>query len=387
MERRTQVAIIGAGPAGLVLANVLIRAGIDCIVVEHRSREHVESRARAGFLEHRTVEYLSHHGLADRLLAEAMRHVRCELRTHGRRFSVPYGRLAGGRAHAVYPQQLLVRDLIELFADAGGEVMFSTPVAEVTGLHERRAIVRCSRGDAITCDFVAGCDGHRGVSRQAVPPQALRTFAKRYPFDWVAVLGEARPAPDQVVYALHENGFAGQMPRTADISRFYLQCPADDSIEHWPDERIWKELRHRLAADGVEELSTGRILEKGILSMRSAVTEPMQFGRLYLAGDSAHVLTPSGAKGMNLAVADAAALAEAIVAHYRDGIQELLAGYTSTRLVDVWQAQEFSDWLVQLLHGPADPDDGFQQQLRLARLSQLEQSSAAAASFARRYVG
>jgi p-hydroxybenzoate 3-monooxygenase len=386
MERRTRVAIIGAGPAGLVLANVLTRAGVDCVVVEHRSREHVESRARAGFLEHRTVEYLTRHGLADRLLAEAMRHVRCEFRTGGRRFSVPYGELAGGRAHAVYPQQFLVRDLIELLTDAGGEVLFSTPVAEVTGLHERRATLASPQG-TITCDFVAGCDGHRGVSRQAVPEEALRTFTKRYPFDWLAVLGEARPAPEQVVYALHENGFAGQMPRTADVSRFYLQCPAGDSVEQWPDERIWKELGHRLEADGVAALTTGRILEKGILSMRSAVTEPMQFGRLFLAGDAAHVLTPSGAKGMNLAIADAAALAEAIIAHYRDGVDDLLAGYSSTRLPDVWQAQEFSDWLVQLLHGPEDPGDGFQQRLREARLAQLEQSSVAATAFAHRYVG
>lgn len=400
MRRHTQVGIIGAGPAGLVLANVLTRAGIDCVVIEHHSREYVEGRARAGFLEHRTVEYLSAHGLAGPLRAEAKRHVRCEFRTPARRFSVPYGELAGGRSHWVYPQQYLVRDLIDALSATGGSVLFSHKVVAITGLLDSRPVIVAGPADRpaqegspdaaleITCDVVVGCDGYHGVSRAAIPPEAVREVTKRYPFDWLAVLGEASPAPGHVVYAMHDDGFAGHMPRTPEVSRFYLQCAPGDRAEDWPDARIWKELRHRLAADGVDALRPGRILEKGTLSMRSAVTEPMRFGRLFLAGDAAHLLTPSGAKGMNLAIADAGALAEALIAHYRCGNDELLDSYSSTRLAEVWQAQEFSDWLLHVLHRPnAGPDHAFQQKLRLARLDQLECSTAVAATFAQRYVG
>jgi p-hydroxybenzoate 3-monooxygenase len=393
-RRRTQVGIVGAGPAGLVLANVLTAAGIDCVVVEHRSRDHVETRARAGFLEQRTVDCLHHHGLAERLKAEALRHVRCEFRRTERRFSVPYGDLAKGRAHWVYPQQFLVRDLIDILLAGSAEVLFSSAVEAIEDVQSDTPVVVCRANDSgsvieVACDVVAGCDGFRGVSRLAIPPGSARTFEKRYHFDWLAVLAEAAPATDQVVYASHIDGFAGQMPRTPEISRFYLQCAAGETTSDWPDERIWKELQHRLATDDAPELATGRVLEKGILTMRSAVTTPMQFARLFLAGDAAHVLTPSGAKGMNLAIADAAVLAEALITHFAGEDDGLLDGYTAARLPDVWQAQEFSDWLLQLIHGPpADSEDrAYQEQLRLARLDQLERSPAFAESFAYRYVG
>jgi len=246
----------------------------------------------------------------------------------------------------------------------------------------------------VACDIVAGCDGFRGVSRSAIPRDREQTFEKRYPYDWLAVLAEASPAPDQIVYALHDDGFAGWMPRTPEISRFYLQCPPGDAVSDWPDERIWKELRHRLdgTGGGGAGLVPGEVLERGVLTMRSAVTVPMQFGRLFLAGDAAHVITPSGAKGMNLAVADALVLAEALAAHFAGGdrgLGGLLQGYTAARLPDVWAAQEFSDWPLHLVHGPppGEADSGYQQQLRLARLDQLERSPAFAANFARRYVG
>lgn len=398
MHLRTKVGIIGAGPAGLVLANVLTRSGIDCVVVEHRTREHVEGRARAGFLEHRIVEHLRHHGLAQRLEAEAIRHVRCEFRCGGRRFSVPYGELSGGKEHFVYPQQNLVRDLIELLISAGGEVLFSHSAMALEGIGAGRPTVLCRPDRAvrsanapadllqIECDLVAGCDGYHGVARKAPPSGSLQAFAKPYDFAWLTLLAEVPPATDEVVYALHDDGFAGWMPRTPGISRFYLQCPPSDVLDHWPDGRVWKELDHRLAVDGSADLRPGPVLEKGILEMRSAVTEPMQWGPLFLAGDAAHILTPAGAKGMNLAIADAITLADAMIAYFLEREEVLLDSYSATRLPDVWQAQEFSDWLLQLLHRPAG-DDAFQQRLRLARLDLLDRASAFATLFAHRYVG
>lgn len=392
--RRTQVAIVGAGPAGLVLANILTAAGVDCVVMEHRSRDYVENRARAGFLEQRTVDFLRQHGLAERLAAEGLRHDRCEFRSADCRFSLPYGELAGGRVHWVYPQQFLVRDLIEILVARGGEVLFSHPVTAIEDVQSERPVVVCQPADdseslTLSCAAVVGCDGFRGVSRLAIPAGRAQMYEKRYPFDWLAVLAEAAPATDQVVYSLHPDGFAGQMPRTPQISRFYLQCGAGEAGTDWPDERIWKELRHRLAAEGCLELVPGRILEKGTLTMRSAVTVPMQFGMMFLAGDAAHVLTPSGAKGMNLAIADAAILGEGLIAHFSDGDEALLRGYTAARLPDVWRAQEFSDWLLQLIHGPVpgSEDEAYQGQLRRARLEQLEHSRLFAENFARRYVG
>lgn len=393
-RRRTQVGIVGAGPAGLVLANILTAADVDCVVLEHRDRHYVENRARAGFLEQRTVDFLRHHGLAERLVAEALRHERCEFRRPERRFSVCYGELAGGRVHWVYPQQFLVRDLIDILLARGGEVSFSRAVVGIEDVETETPVLLCRAGDRsqrvteLKCDVVVGCDGFRGVSRLAIPPGAAQTYHKRYHFDWLAVLAETASGTDRVVYALHPDGFAGHMPRTPEISRFYLQCAPGEAASDWPDERIWKELGHRLAAEGCGDVVPGRVLEKGTLTMRSAVTMPMQFGRMFLAGDAAHVLTPSGAKGMNLAIADSAVLAEALIAHFRDD-EALLQAYSATRSPDVWRAQEFSDWLLQLIHGPVpgSEDEAYQHQLRLARLEQLEHRPVFAENFARRYVG
>jgi p-hydroxybenzoate 3-monooxygenase len=394
-RRRTQVGIVGAGPAGLVLANLLTAADIDCVVVEHRDRHHVENRARAGFLEQRTVDFLRHHGLGERLAGEALRHDRCEFRRPERRFTVPYGELAGGRMHWVYPQQFLVRDLIEILLARGGEVLFSCAVVSIEDVDTETPVALCRGGNAsealteLKCDVVVGCDGFRGVSRLGIPPGEAKTYQKRYHFDWLAVLGETTSATEQVVYASHPDGFAGHMPRTPEISRFYLQCAPGEGTSEWPDERIWKELGHRLAADGFAGLAPGRLLEKGTLTMRSAVTMPMQFGRLFLAGDAAHVLTPSGAKGMNLAISDSGVLAEALIAHFRGEGDALLQAYTAARSPDVWRAQEFSDWLLQLIHGPVpgSEDEAYQHQLRLARLDQLEHCPVFGENFARRYVG
>ncbi|MDX6676085.1 MAG: p-hydroxybenzoate 3-monooxygenase [Solirubrobacteraceae bacterium] len=393
MRTRTQVAIIGAGPAGLVLANVLAAAGVECVVVEHRSREHVEARARAGFLEQRTVECLRRHGLAGRLLERAARHVCCEFRCASRSFSVPYGELAGGRSHWVYPQHELVRDLLDVLTARGVQPLFSHAAIAVDGVRGETPSVLCRAADGasveIVCDVLAGCDGFHGVARRAIAAAHARTIERRYPFDWLAVLAEVASPVDQVVYAMHRDGFAGQMPRTPQLSRFYLECAPGEMAADWPDERIWMQLRNRLGTGGRSAPPVGRVLEKGTLTMRSAVSEPMQFGRLYLAGDAAHALTPSGAKGMNLAIADAAVLAEAVIAHVQQRGDELLRGYSAARLPDVWRAQEFSDWLLTLLHGPdrVGTDHDHEQGLRAARLDQLEHDTAFATAFARRYAG
>jgi len=382
MGLSTQVCVVGAGPAGLVLAIALGRAGIHCTVLERRRRAELGQRARAGFLEHRTVAYLRGQGLTQRLDERAMRHVRCEFRLPGHRFSLAYGELAGGYAHTVYPQQLLVSDLIGTLLAEGGRILFAHSVTGITGLDGSRPRLDCQPEAGppmrIECDVVAGCDGWHGISRAALPPGKVRTTNRRYPFNWLTLLAEVPAQTDQVIYALHDNGFAGQMPRTKDVSRFYLQCPAESTVAHWPDERVWKELGERMAADDAPALSEGRILEKGILVMRSAVTEPMRHGRLLLAGDSAHPLTPVGAKGMNLAIADAAHLATAVTAFYRDGEDTPLREYSDNRLPHVWNAHDFSDRLLHMLHPPTPA---------ASQLKQLERNPDLARTFAQEYVG
>ncbi|GAA1937654.1 4-hydroxybenzoate 3-monooxygenase [Kitasatospora viridis] len=397
MERlRTQVAVIGAGPAGLVLANVLRQAGIDCLVLERHSREYVQARARAGLIEPGTVEFLARHGLAGQLVAEGAEHGACEFRHRGERFSVPYGELSGGRVHHVYPQQFLVRDLIDAYLDAGGTLLFEQGAEALTGLDGDRALVRAADVE-IECEFVAGADGFHGISRAAVPERLRQghgqhefgqhEYGKQHEFGWLAVLAETPPATREIVYALHEDGFAGHMLRTPSVSRFYLQCPLGDDPANWPDERIWSALHRRLAMTG-DELKPGPITEKAVLDMRSHVTEPMRHGRLFLLGDAAHIISPAGGKGMNLAIADAAELARRLLAHYA-GREGELAGYSAARLPRIWQAQEFSHWLLHLLHSPDPdgPDAPFLHRLQLSRLAQLRDSPAHSTAFAVNYVG
>ncbi|MGE7437157.1 4-hydroxybenzoate 3-monooxygenase [Kitasatospora sp. NPDC001175] len=393
MRLRTRVAVVGAGPAGLVLANVLQQAGIDSVVVERQSRPYVEARARAGVLEHRTVEILDAHGLADRLLAEGGRHGSCEFRHQGERFSVRYQELAGDRAHYVYPQQFLVRDLIAAYLSGGGQLLFSHSAVALDGLDGDRPVLRCEPdGDAesveIECDFIAGCDGFYGASRPAVPAGRLRAYGRQHEFGWLAVLAETPPAGEEIIYALHEDGFAGHMLRTPSITRFYLQCPVGDQPENWPDERIWSSLHRRLGMTAAE-LKPGPITEKNVLDMRSFVVEPMQYGRLFLVGDAAHIITPAGGKGMNLAIADAEELATRLLAHYRGAGARALDGYSAACLPRIWQAQEFSHWMLHLLHSPAaDQDDSaFLHRLQLSRLAQLRDSAAYATNFSDSYVG
>ncbi|WBB57711.1 FAD-dependent monooxygenase [Streptomyces sp. WMMC500] len=398
---RTQVAVVGAGPAGLVLANVLLRAGVGVAVVERRSRAEVERRARAGLVEHRIVEYLRAHGLADRLLAEGTRHGWCDFLCSGRLLRFDYGAQSGGVRHWVYPQQLLVRDLIADLHEAGHTPEFSLPATRVHVDGAGPARVECAGLD-IDCDYVVGCDGPHGVTPQALPPEAAPHdglpgtgpappggLDERYPYDWLTLLAEVDRGVPGVVYAVHEDGFAGVMPRTSRIARLYLEIPAGDATARWTAPRVHERLRTRLVGAGAAVPRLGRILETGVLRMRSSVRRRFQHGRLFLAGDAAHVLTPSGAKGMNLAVADAADLADALIRRYRYGDEAHLDGYTSRRLPEVLRTRDLAAGFLDLLHpqGRHPADRRAELALRLERMRELAEPGAAGAAFAHWYVG
>ena len=388
----TQVAIVGAGPAGLFLANVLGQGGVDCVVVERESREQVEQRARAGLLEHRVVELLRAHGLAERLVAEGTRHGWCDFRCAGRTVRVDYGAASGGYRHWVYPQQFLVRDLVAALESVGRTPLFGQRALGIDGLASDQPRVACD-GVEIECDYVVGCDGSQGVSRGALASVPRPFVSCQYPYNWLAVLAEVDRPAEGVLYTINSTGFAAMMPRTRHVSRFYLQCSPRDGQQDWPEERVRQTLESRLG-DGPEEdrdriPALGRVLERNVLTMRSSVARSFGHGRLLLAGDAAHLLTPAGAKGMNLAIADAAYLGRALVAACRDGDRYELDGYTDRRLPDARRAQGFSDWLLQLLHLSQDevPDAARALSARLVMIEGLARPGAQAAEFAHRYVG
>ncbi|ROQ88852.1 p-hydroxybenzoate 3-monooxygenase [Streptomyces sp. 2132.2] len=387
-RRHVEVAVVGAGPAGLVLANVLHRAGVAVEVRERASRAEVEQQARAGLIEHRVVEYLREHGLADRLLAEGGRHEWCEFVCLGERMRIPYGDLSGGAGHWVYPQQLLVRDLIAAYERSGGTVRFDCPVLDVD-TSGPLPLVRCA-DEVLEADYVVGCDGPRSTVAQAFPADAAGAVERRYPYDWLTVLAEVDRPVDGIRYALHEAGFAGMMPRTPRLARFYLQVPPEADLSDWTEARIREQLSLRLQlAAGDPEL--GSVTEVGMLRLRGRVREHVRAGRLLLAGDAAHVLTPSGAKGLNLAVADVADLAETLLRCHRDadGHEDALADYDRRRHQAAWTTQEFSDRLLDLLHLPSgDPaESAFGLRLRRERVSRLAAPGPEGEAFARAYAG
>jgi p-hydroxybenzoate 3-monooxygenase len=388
---RARVGIIGAGPAGLVLAHLLADAGIDCVVLERHSREYIENRVRAGLIEHGTVQLLRSAGLAKRMLEHGMVHRGTEFRVFGERHRIPYSDLYGGRSMLVYPQQDLVADLVRLGLERGLRIVFEADEVSLHGIDSRQPSLTWSDGTRVStlaCDFIAGCDGFHGVSRSSIPVEGLTIFDQRMPFGWLGIIAGVGPSTEEIIYAHHERGFAGHMLRTSTMSRFYLQCDPDDDIANWPDDRIWFELRSRLATNDWT-LAEGPILEKGISELRSFVCEPMRYRNLFLAGDAAHIVPPTGAKGMNLAIHDAALLAKALTRWFHDGDATALDCYSDACLRRVWRVQEFSTWMSWMLHKLPDdlPDIELRRRLQRAQLDYVCGSRASAASFAENYVG
>jgi p-hydroxybenzoate 3-monooxygenase len=386
---RTQVGIVGAGPAGLLLSHLLHREGISSVVLEARSRAYVEKRVRAGVLEHGTVETLRAAGVADRLQREGLIHHGIELRFGGARHRIGFEELVPGRVITVYGQQEVVKDLVAARLAAGGDIRFDVQEVALSGIEgERPRLQFTAAGDrqTIECDYIAGCDGFHGLCRDAIPTGALTRFEREYPFAWLGILAHVAPSADELIYAYGESGFALHSMRSAEISRFYLQVAADAQIESWPNERIWAELRSRLETVSGFSLADGPLIEKNITPMRSFVVEPMQYGRLYLAGDAAHIVPPTGAKGLNLAIADVRVLTRALAAWYAGRDREGLAQYSATCLRRVWRAQHFSYWMTTLLH-TFETDDAYTRRLQLAYLEYVVSSRAAATTLAENYVG
>jgi p-hydroxybenzoate 3-monooxygenase len=386
---RTQVAIIGAGPAGLTLAHLLHRSSIESVIVENRSREYVIERVRAGVLEQATVDLMIAAGLGDRLQREGMRHDGVHIAFKGRRHRIDFAELTGGGAIAIYGQNELVKDLIEARLQTGAPLFFESEDVTLTNLRDARPIVRFIHREheyEVEADFVAGCDGSHGISRPAIPPTELRIYERTYPFAWLGILAEAAPSSHELVYSLHERGFALFSMRSPQLTRLYLQCPPDEDAEDWSDDRIWSELHARLRTDDGWTPTEGRIVQKAVTGMRSMVAEPMRWQRMFLAGDAAHIVPPTGAKGLNLAVADVARLAAAIETFYRDGSARSLEEYSPLALARVWRAQRFSWWMTSTLHRAPDHSE-FDYRRQVADLEYLVSSRAAMTSFAESYVG
>lgn len=378
--------IVGGGPAGLTLGLLLQREGIESVVLEARSREYVEKRVRAGLLEQNTVELLRDLGLGERLAREGLEHDGINLRRQGRTLHIPITELTG-RHVTIYGQQEVVRDLIGASLDRGCELHFEVGDVTVHDLDTGRPKVSYSE-DGVTheleCDFIAGCDGFHGVCRPSIPDQFLTEYEYTYPFSWLGILADAAPATEELIYAWHEHGFSLYTMRSSTVSRLYLQVAADEDIERWPDGRIWEELQTRQATEGWR-VNEGEIIDKAITPMRTYVCEPMRFGQLFLAGDAAHIVPPTGAKGLNLAVNDVRLLAAALTRWYGTGSRHGLDAYSDTALRRVWRAQDFSNYMTQLLHNLGTGE--FERMLQLARLDYLERSTAAATSLAENYSG
>ncbi|MFG3154514.1 4-hydroxybenzoate 3-monooxygenase [Streptomyces sp. NPDC048219] len=386
---RTTVGIIGAGPAGLLLARLLHNAGIDSVVLESRDRDYVERRQRAGILEQGTVDVLRAAGAAERMDREGLRHDGIELRFDRRRHRVDFPALTGGRSVTVYAQTEVCKDLIALQLQEGGPLLFEAEALAVEGAGTDRPVVRFRHEgveDVLECDYVVGCDGFWGVARKAVPAGLSRTFERTYPFGWLGILADVAPSHDELVYARHDRGFALLSMRSPSVSRLYLQVPEGTDAQAWSDEEIWTELERRFETDDDWTLQRGPITQKSVTPMRSYVHEPMRHGRLFLAGDAAHIVPPTGAKGLNLAVGDVVTFARALAHRRRTGSDELLDAYSATCLRRVWQAERFSYDMTTLLHRAPDATP-FDDRLQVARLDRIASSRAAETDLAEAYTG
>jgi p-hydroxybenzoate 3-monooxygenase len=385
---RTQVGIVGAGPAGLVLSHLLHLSGIESIVLESRSREYCQERVRAGLLEQGTVDLLTEMGVGERMKELGLVHHGINLRFNRRTHRIDFADLTG-KIIMIYPQGEVLKDLVEARLAAGGQLLFEAEdvhVHEVESSRPRISFRASGQNKELACDFIAGCDGFHGVCRPSIPAPALTIYERNYPFGWLGVLAEAPPSSEELVYTYHQRGFALLTMRTPQISRLYLQCAPEEDIVQWPDDRIWSELQARLACDEDWKLTEGPILQKNVTKMNSVVVEPMQYGRLFLAGDAAHIVPPTGAKGLNLAVADVRVLARAFAEFYASGRMHLLEGYSQTCLRRVWKVQQFSWWMTAMLHRFED-DTAFDQRRQLAELDYVTGSRAASQSLAENYVG
>jgi p-hydroxybenzoate 3-monooxygenase len=381
------VGIVGAGPAGLTLALLLQGHGIESVILEDRDRDHIQSRARAGLLEQNTVDLLHRIGVADRLDREGLRHDGIYLRCRGETQRIEITELTG-RHVTIYGQHEVLKDLVAAALERGIELSFEVSDVAVrdldTGSPRITYVDAAGESRELVCDFIAGCDGFHGVCRPSIPGGVLTEHDFVYPFGWLGILAQAPPATDELIYSWHERGFSLYSMRSPEISRLYLQVPADEQLEAWPDERIWEELQIRQGTEGWR-VSEGPVLEKGITAMRSFVCEPMQYGSLFLAGDAAHIVPPTGAKGLNLAINDVRLLADALGSWYAEGSRDALDGYSETALRRVWRAQDFSNYMTQLMHDTYGGE--FDRRLQLSRLEYLKRSRAARTSLAENYAG
>ncbi len=387
-QERTQVGIIGAGPAGLLLARLLKLHGIDSVILEARTRDYVEARVRAGVLEQGTVGLLEEAGVASRLHRDGLVHDGVEIAANGRRLRIDFRALTG-KTVTVYGQTEVTRDLIAARLAGDGPIVWEAADVTIHDIESDRPRLGYRVAGVereLACDFVAGCDGFHGVSRPSLPASLGQTFERTYPFGWLGILADVPPCSDELIYASHPRGFALASMRSPTRSRYYIQCSLDDRIEAWPDARIWDELRLRLGSDPAPNITTGPSIEKSIAPLRSFVSTPMQHGRLFLAGDAAHIVPPTGAKGLNLAASDVHYLCRALVAHYGKGNDEPLRAYSDTALARVWKAERFSWWMTMLLHR-LHPDTSFEAQMQRAELDYLASSRAAQTVLAENYVG
>jgi p-hydroxybenzoate 3-monooxygenase len=385
---RTQVGIVGAGPAGLFLALLLHRAGVDCVVLESRSRDYVESRVRAGVLEEGTVALMDELGAGERLHREGMPDPRLDIRFNGGIIHIDLPVLTPGKIVTVYGQQEVVKDLIAVHLNRGGAIQFEAEATHVSGLDGKKPTIHFKhegRDEALECDIVAGCDGFHGICRAAIPEDRLTVYDRIFPFGWLGILAEARPFPE-MSYSNHERGFSLASRRSPKLSRLYVQCPADDDIADWSDRRIWDELHTRLYDKDGGELQEGPILQKAIVPLRAYVAQPMRHGRMFLAGDAVHIVPPTGAKGLNLAVADVRVLSRALIEFFRTGSADRLDRYSDTCLKRVWKCVRYSNYMTSLLHR-FESHSPFERRMQQAELEYVAGSLAARTTIGENYVG